>query len=90
MDYTRSDFTHNAQPHDVVFDLVGNLAPFVRHRIAVLTTVPSRKHLDVLRDHAEAGDLIPVIDRSYPLHEVPQALRYLEGEHTRAKVVITL
>ncbi|MCO1594239.1 NAD(P)-dependent alcohol dehydrogenase [Micromonospora sp. RHAY321] len=66
------------------------LAPFVRHRIVVLTTAPSRQHLDTLRAHAEAGRLTPVIDRTYPLHEVPQAMRYLEGEHARAKVVITL
>ncbi|MEU8183589.1 NAD(P)-dependent alcohol dehydrogenase [Micromonospora sp. NPDC049044] len=66
------------------------LAPFVRHRIVVLTTVPARQHLDTLRAHAEAGRLTPVIDRSYPLHEVPRAIRYLEGEHARAKVVITV
>lgn len=66
------------------------LAPFVRHRIAVLTATPSRQHLDTLRAHAEAGRLTPVIDRTYPLHEVPTALGYLEGEHARAKVVITV
>ncbi|MFE9206359.1 NAD(P)-dependent alcohol dehydrogenase [Micromonospora sp. NPDC007230] len=66
------------------------LAPFVRHRIVTLTTAPSRQHLDTLRAHAEAGRLTPVIDRTYPLHEVPQAIRYLEGEHARAKVVITI
>ncbi|HTF10161.1 MAG TPA: NAD(P)-dependent alcohol dehydrogenase [Asanoa sp.] len=65
------------------------LAPFVRQRIVALTTAPSRQHLDTLRAHAEAGRLTPVIDRTYPLHEVPQAIRYLEGEHARAKVVIT-
>ncbi|MBQ0904153.1 NAD(P)-dependent alcohol dehydrogenase [Micromonospora sp. U21] len=66
------------------------LAPFIRHRIVVLTTAPSRQHLDTLRAHAETGRLTPVIDRTYPLHEVPQAMRYLEGEHARAKVVITV
>lgn len=66
------------------------LAPFVRQRIVTLTTAPSRHHLDTLRAHAEAGRLTPVIDRTYPLHEVPQAMRYLEGEHARAKVVITV
>jgi NADPH:quinone reductase-like Zn-dependent oxidoreductase len=35
-----------------------------------------------------AGKLTPVIDRSYSLREVPQALRYLEEGHARAKVVI--
>ncbi|GAB2922502.1 NAD(P)-dependent alcohol dehydrogenase [Micromonospora polyrhachis] len=66
------------------------LAPFVRHRIVTLTATPSQPHLDTLRTHAEAGHLTPVIDRTYPLHEVPQAIRYLEGEHARAKVVITI
>ncbi|TDB99409.1 NAD(P)-dependent alcohol dehydrogenase [Micromonospora fluostatini] len=66
------------------------LAPLVRQRIVALATTPSRQHLDTLRAHAEAGRLTPVIDRTYPLHEVPQALRYLEGEHARAKVVITI
>ncbi|MFI2649931.1 NAD(P)-dependent alcohol dehydrogenase [Micromonospora fulviviridis] len=66
------------------------LGPFVRHRIVTLATAPGRQHLDTLRAHAEAGRLIPVIDRTYPLHEVPRAIRYLEGEHARAKVVITV
>ncbi|GGR76070.1 NADPH:quinone reductase [Micromonospora fulviviridis] len=66
------------------------LAPFVRQRIVALATAPGRQHLDTLRAHAEAGRLTPVIDRTYPLHEVPRAIRYLEGEHARAKVVITV
>ncbi|MFI6824523.1 NAD(P)-dependent alcohol dehydrogenase [Micromonospora sp. NPDC050187] len=66
------------------------LAPFIRHRIVTLTAAPGRQHLDTLRSHAEAGRLTPVIDRTYPLHEVPEAIRYLEGEHARAKVVITI
>ncbi|MFC7546876.1 NAD(P)-dependent alcohol dehydrogenase [Plantactinospora sp. GCM10030261] len=66
------------------------LAPFVRHRVVVLATAPDRRYLDTLRAHAEAGRITPVIDRTYPLHEVPQAIRYLEGEHARAKVVITI
>ncbi|MFI9644063.1 NAD(P)-dependent alcohol dehydrogenase [Micromonospora sp. NPDC051925] len=66
------------------------LTPFVRHRIVTLTATPGREHLDTLRAHAEAGHLTPVIDRTYPLHEVPRAIGYLEGEHARAKVVITV
>ncbi len=38
----------------------------------------------------EAGKVIPVIDRTYPLSEVPAAIRYLEEGHARGKVVITL
>ncbi|MEW2331732.1 NAD(P)-dependent alcohol dehydrogenase [Micromonospora chersina] len=66
------------------------LAPLVRQRIVTLATAPGRQHLDTLRAHTEAGRLTPVIDRTYPLHEVPRAIRYLEGEHARAKVVITV
>ncbi|GIF69480.1 NADPH:quinone reductase [Asanoa ishikariensis] len=66
------------------------LAPFVRQRISVPAATPDRQHLDTLRAHAEAGRLTPVIDRTYPLAEVPEAIRYLETEHARAKVVITM
>ncbi|MET8524124.1 NAD(P)-dependent alcohol dehydrogenase [Micromonospora sp. NPDC005172] len=66
------------------------LAPLVRQRIVTLTTTPDRRHLDTLRAHVEAGHLTPVIDRTYPLHEVPDAIRYVEGDHARAKVVITI
>jgi len=37
----------------------------------------------------EAGTVRPVIDRTYPLAEVPDAIRYLETMRARAKVVIT-
>ncbi|PRY19421.1 NAD(P)-dependent alcohol dehydrogenase [Pseudosporangium ferrugineum] len=67
------------------------LAPFVRRqRIVVLTTAPSRSHLDTLRAHAENDGLVPVIDRCYDLAEVPEAMRYLESDHARAKVVISV
>jgi NADPH:quinone reductase-like Zn-dependent oxidoreductase len=37
-----------------------------------------------------AGKLAPVIDRTYPLRETPEGLRYLEKGHARGKVVITV
>lgn len=46
--------------------------------------------LAALRKLAESGKVTPVIDRTYPLIEVPEAIRYLEVEHARAKVVITV
>jgi NADPH:quinone reductase-like Zn-dependent oxidoreductase len=63
---------------------------FVRDRVVVLTAHPSSAHLATLRELAEAGRLSPVIDRTYPLAEVPAAISYLEGEHARAKVVISV
>jgi NADPH:quinone reductase-like Zn-dependent oxidoreductase len=48
------------------------------------------KDLLVLSDLLEAGAVVPVIDRRYALSEVAEAVRYLEEEHARGKVVITL
>jgi NADPH:quinone reductase-like Zn-dependent oxidoreductase len=66
------------------------LSRFVRHRLLVLTATPSRENLAALRELAESGKITPVIDRTYPLSDVPEAIRYLEVEHARAKVVITV
>jgi NADPH:quinone reductase-like Zn-dependent oxidoreductase len=63
---------------------------FVRHRLLVLAATPSKENLATLRELAESGKIIPVIDRTYPFNEVPDAIRYLETEHARAKVVITV
>jgi NADPH:quinone reductase-like Zn-dependent oxidoreductase len=51
---------------------------------------PNQKDLVFIKELAEAGKVVPVIDRHYPLSEVPQALRYLEEGHARGKVVITI
>ena len=65
-------------------------APFVGHKIVALSTSPGAEHLDVLRELAEAGTIVPAVDRTYPLPAAADALRYLETEHARAKVVITM
>ncbi|WP_250030451.1 NAD(P)-dependent alcohol dehydrogenase [Paractinoplanes maris] len=59
-------------------------------RIVVPATRPSRELLAGLRELAESGRLTPAIDRTYQLAEVPEAIRYVEEEHARAKVVITV
>jgi NADPH:quinone reductase-like Zn-dependent oxidoreductase len=67
------------------------LSRFVRHRLLALTEAPrTRENLTVLRELVEGGKVAPVIDRTYPLSEVPEAIRYLQVEHARAKVVITV
>ncbi|MEV6713377.1 NAD(P)-dependent alcohol dehydrogenase [Lentzea sp. NPDC051208] len=66
------------------------LAPFVRDRLLVLTTTVDREILTALRHLAESGGFTPVVDRTYSLDEVPDAVRYVETEHARAKVVITV
>jgi len=51
---------------------------------------PNQKDLVFMKELLEVGKVVPVIDRRYPLSEVAEALRYLEEEHARGKVVITL
>ena len=66
------------------------LSPFVGRRIVLLTAKTSQENLATLREFAEAGKVVPIIDRTYPLAATADAMRYLEGEHARAKVVVTV
>jgi NADPH:quinone reductase-like Zn-dependent oxidoreductase len=63
---------------------------FVRHKLRVLAATSSKENLIVLKDLIEAGEVKPVIDKTYPLSETPMAVRYFADEHARAKVVITV
>ena len=51
---------------------------------------PNQNDLVFMKELLETGKVKPVIDRCYPLSEVPEALRYLEEGHARGKVVITV
>jgi NADPH:quinone reductase-like Zn-dependent oxidoreductase len=66
------------------------LSRFVRHRLVVLTAKPSGDNLATLSELVGSGKVHPVIDRVYPLAQAPDAIRYLEVEHARAKVVVTV
>ena len=50
----------------------------------------SQKDLTFLKELLEAGNVVPTIDRRYPLREAAEALRYLGKGHARGKVVITV
>jgi NADPH:quinone reductase-like Zn-dependent oxidoreductase len=66
------------------------LSAFVRQRLASFTAQVKNEDMVVLRELIEAGKFTPVIDRTYPLSETPEAIRYLEAGHARGKVVITV
>ncbi|MEV5909125.1 NAD(P)-dependent alcohol dehydrogenase [Streptomyces chartreusis] len=67
------------------------VAPFARnHRLLEIAARQSRANLDALRELAESGKIAPVVERTYPLSEAAEAIRYLEVEHARAKVVVTV
>jgi NADPH:quinone reductase-like Zn-dependent oxidoreductase len=65
-------------------------SPFLRQRLAMLTPRQRSTDLDRLTSLIEAGTVTPSIGATYPLDQVPQALRYLEAGQARGKVVITI
>jgi NADPH:quinone reductase-like Zn-dependent oxidoreductase len=64
------------------------LSRFSRQTFAPLLAKIVREDLEQLAGLADAGTLVPVIDRTYPLRETADALRYLEEGHARGKVVV--
>jgi NADPH:quinone reductase-like Zn-dependent oxidoreductase len=65
------------------------LSRLVSQKMAFVGAKSSKEDLTMARELMASGQLTPVIDRRYPLSEVPEALRYLESGHARGKVVIT-
>jgi NADPH:quinone reductase-like Zn-dependent oxidoreductase len=63
---------------------------FVRQKLRPFLMRMSQDDLIAVQALLEAGKVTPVIDRSYPLSAVPDAIRYLEEGHARGKVVITV
>jgi len=72
--------------------LVGPLISVAgRHKMGMMMWKPfEAEDVAFVTKLIEAGKLTPVIDRTYPLSEVPQALRYQQEGHTRGKIVITM
>jgi NADPH:quinone reductase-like Zn-dependent oxidoreductase len=64
-------------------------ALFTEQKLMGLISKERQQDLFTLKDLIEAGKLTPVIDRTYPLSEAPQAIRYLEKGHACGKVVLT-
>jgi NADPH:quinone reductase-like Zn-dependent oxidoreductase len=64
------------------------LSPLVSQTLRPLTSKERSEDLVVLKELIEAGKLTPVIDRTYPLGEAPEAIRHLEQGHARGKLVI--
>jgi NADPH:quinone reductase-like Zn-dependent oxidoreductase len=63
---------------------------FVRQQGRPYIAIPNHEDLVVLKELIESGKVTPVIDRTYPLSETPEAFRYLDDGHARGKVVITV
>ncbi|MGH2653136.1 MAG: NAD(P)-dependent alcohol dehydrogenase [Actinomycetota bacterium] len=100
VDYTKEDFTEAGLIYDIIFDAVGKGSPRRSKRVlaksgsyvSVRSSTAGERAEDllVLRDLMEAGEVKPVIDRRYPLEQIPEAHRHVEKGHKRGNVVITV
>jgi NADPH:quinone reductase-like Zn-dependent oxidoreductase len=72
--------------------LIALTAPLITRskKLVILAHKPNSKDLIFMNNLFEAGKVVPVIDRRYPLSEVPEALRCFGKGHVQGKVVITV
>ena len=66
------------------------LSPFVRDRLRPFLSVGRTEHLETLAEMIEAGQLIPIIDRTYGLERAADAIRHYADGHARGKVIISV
>jgi len=93
-------YKHSLSPTGIYVIVAGSfslqlfLGPWMsmtgKNKIGTYMTMTKIEDVAYLKDLLETGQVVPVIDKRYPLHEVPEAIRYLEGGHARGKVVITV
>jgi NADPH:quinone reductase-like Zn-dependent oxidoreductase len=63
---------------------------FVGQRLTMLASKEHHTHVEAVSRFIEAGQVAPIIDRTYPLAEVPDAIRHLEAGHVAGKIAITI
>jgi NADPH:quinone reductase-like Zn-dependent oxidoreductase len=66
------------------------VSPFMGQRLRSFFSKPKRTDLVVLKELIEAGKITPVIDRTFPLNEGREAIRYVGERSTQGKTVITM
>ena len=65
-------------------------SPFVPQRLRPFSASGTTEHLDAIAEMIDAGELRPVIDRTFPLIEAADALAHYGTGHARGKVVISV
>jgi NADPH:quinone reductase-like Zn-dependent oxidoreductase len=66
------------------------VSPFVSQKMSMMMAEIRQEDLTAMRDLMQAGKVTPVVDKTYPLSQVREAMKYLEAGHARGKVIITM
>jgi NADPH:quinone reductase-like Zn-dependent oxidoreductase len=66
------------------------LSPFIGQRLGTFIGTQSAEDLAFLTELIESGQVTPVVERTYPLSKVPEAIRHMQDGHARGKIVITV
>jgi NADPH:quinone reductase-like Zn-dependent oxidoreductase len=99
VDYRKEDFTQSGETYDVIFDAVGKSSSSrskssLKKKGFFLSvkspTSEKTENLLFLKELIEAGRIKSVIDRRYPLEQIPEAHSYVEKGHKKGNVVITI
>jgi NADPH:quinone reductase-like Zn-dependent oxidoreductase len=99
IDYTEEDFTKNNETYDVIFDTVRKISlskckSSLKENGVFLSSSSSTKenseNLNFLKELIEAGKIKAVIDKRFPLEQIPDAHRYVDEGHKKGNVVITV
>jgi len=101
IDYMKEDFTKRETRYDVIFDAVGKSSRVICKKAlksgGAFITVDGQGVAKVLTEDliylaslTEAGKLQAVIDRRYPLEQIPDAHRYVDQGHKKGNVIITV
>ncbi|MBN2404194.1 MAG: NAD(P)-dependent alcohol dehydrogenase [Coriobacteriia bacterium] len=104
IDYTQEDFSAGPERYDVVLDAVGKRKSAAALKRCARVLTPGgrcisidrgrpklmREDLVLLGQLAQAGEIRSVIDRRFPLEDIVEAHRYVDGGHKRGNVVITV
>ena len=94
--HSLSDYQRALSPQGVYVWIGGSLAMILKimlsrsKKFTLLSAKKNKKDFNLLKELFETGQVKAVIDRSYPLREVAEAIRYLEAGKARGKVVITV